>query len=74
MLLFNTSSHSSPSVFVLSNLPIAFKAKGKPPHFFTIPSACGLSVSCESKLSTSNACRANKDKASSCDKLSRLST
>ncbi|MFS7926423.1 hypothetical protein Hanom_Chr04g00296891 [Helianthus anomalus] len=55
--------------FVLNNLPIAIKAKGKPLHFFTIPSTCGLSDKCESKLFTPNACRANKDIALSRDKL-----
>ncbi|MFS7925652.1 hypothetical protein Hanom_Chr04g00287601 [Helianthus anomalus] len=73
MSLFNTSSQSSLPILVLNNLPIAFKAKGKHAHFFTIPSPSGLSVVCESKLSTPNACRANKHNASSYFKLSRQS-
>ncbi|MFS7967168.1 hypothetical protein Hanom_Chr09g00782621 [Helianthus anomalus] len=42
--LFDTSFKcSTSSFFVLNNLPGATKAKGKPPHFLTIPSAYGLS-------------------------------
>ncbi|KAJ0936310.1 hypothetical protein HanRHA438_Chr03g0129291 [Helianthus annuus] len=57
MSLFKSSFHSSSSlVFVLNNLPGTLKAKGKPSHFFTMPSPCGLRSGCESKFIAPNAC------------------
>uniref|UniRef100_A0A6N2K908 Uncharacterized protein n=1 Tax=Salix viminalis TaxID=40686 RepID=A0A6N2K908_SALVM len=64
-----TDNHSSSVLFERSELPNAFRAKGRPSHLLTIAFPILSRCTYSSLLLAPNACRSNRSQESSSDNL-----